>query len=229
MAGNLDTHHVVEQAAVFVAFSSFVVLLGCGVAGFVSLVLRFRRSWNVERQQLKVALAAAAAALALNVGGQFAGSAGTVMELAGSALLPVGVAVAILRYRLYDIDRVISRTVSWALVTGVLVGVYVGVVAVAGAALPGSAGSFGVAVATLVAAALLHPVRRRIQAGVDRRFDRARYDAQRTVAAFAVRVRNEVDLDEVRTDLLATVAATVQPGAATLSLLPAPAEAVPPG
>jgi len=122
----------------------------------------------------------------------------------------VAVYVAVARYRLYDIDRVISRTVSYVIVTGVLVGCYVGVVALATRLLPFSS-SVGVAASTLFVAAAFNPLRRKVQAGVDRRFNRARYDAARTVERFAVRLRDEVDADRVRVDLLHVASSAVEP------------------
>jgi hypothetical protein len=124
--------------------------------------------------------------------------------------MPAAVGVAVLRYRLYDIDRVISRTVAYAIVTGVLAGVYAGLVLVA-------TGVFGVrtpvavAAATLAAAALFSPVRRRVQRRVDRRFNRARYDGEATVAAFAARLKDAVDMDAVRADLASVVQAALEP------------------
>ena len=136
------------------------------------------------------------------------------------ALPPLAVGVAILRYRLYDIDRLISRTVSWAVVTGVLVAVFAGAVvalqAVFGAVTQGE--TLAVAASTLVVFALLQPVRRRVQTAVDRRFDRRRYDAQQTVDAFAEQVRNEVDLTRLRGALVATAQDAVRPVEATVWL-----------
>ena len=116
--------------------------------------------------------------------------------------LPASMGVAILKYRLYDIDRVISRTLAYAIVTGLLVGFYAGLVLLATQVLRFH-GPVAVAAATLAAAALFNPVRRRVQRAVDRRFNRARYDADRTVAAFAARLQDAVELDAVRADLAA--------------------------
>jgi hypothetical protein len=124
--------------------------------------------------------------------------------------LPVAMSVAILRYRLYEIDRIISRTLAYAIVTGLLVGVYAGLVLLATRVL-----SFhtpvAVAASTLAAAALFNPLRRRVQRAVDRRFNRARYDADQTVAAFAERLKDAVDLDSVRDDLAGTVSRALEP------------------
>src|SRR6202043_680652 len=119
----------------------------------------------------------------------------------GLAALPVGIGVGILKYRLYEIDRIISRTLAYAIVTGLLVGVYTGLVLLATRVLPFSS-PVAVAGATLAAAALFNPLRHRVQRVVDRRFNRARYDADQTVAAFAARLKDAVDLDAVRADLL---------------------------
>ena len=130
-------------------------------------------------------------------------------------LVPVAVAVSVLRYRLYDIDRVISRAVAYVLVTGLLVGVYIGCIALAEAVLPVGS-SLGVAASTLAVAALFQPVRRRIQTAVDHRFNRQRYDASRTIDAFAVRLRDEVDPDLVRHDLLHVASQAIQPASISL-------------
>jgi hypothetical protein len=120
------------------------------------------------------------------------------------AALPVSIGVGILKYHLYDIDRLISRTLAYALVTGLLVGVYAGIVTLATKVLPFSS-PVGVAASTLAAAALFNPLRRRVQRIIDRRFNRARYDAETIVAAFAARLKDAVDLDLVRDDLAGVV------------------------
>ena len=133
-------------------------------------------------------------------------------EILGIALaaLPVGIGVGILKYRLYDIDRIISRTLAYAIVTGMLVGVYAGLVLLATEVL-GFHSSVAVAVSTLAAAALFNPLRRRVQRTVDHRFNRARYDAEQTVTAFAARLKEAVDLGSVRDDLGAVVAKALEP------------------
>jgi len=120
------------------------------------------------------------------------------------------VGVAILRYRLYDIDRIISRTLAYAIVTALLAGVYAGLVLLSTEVL-GRHTPVAVAVATLAAVALFNPLRRRIQRLVDRRFNRARYDADLTVAAFAARLKDSVDLDAVRDDLAGVVTGALEP------------------
>jgi hypothetical protein len=133
--------------------------------------------------------------------------------------LPLGMGLGILRYRLYDIDRLVSRTVAYTLVTGVLVGVYAGLVLLATQVL-GFASTWAVAASTLSAAALFTPLRRRVQRVVDRRFNRARYDADAAVAAFAARLSGAVALDEVRADLLASVTTALEPAHVSVWLDP---------
>jgi hypothetical protein len=128
----------------------------------------------------------------------------------GAAALPASMAVAILKYRLYDIDRIISRTLSYAIVTGLLIGVYTGLVLLATQVLQFRT-PVAVAAATLAAAALFNPLRQRVQRGVDRRFNRARYDADKTVAAFAARLKDAVDLDAVQADLAGVVHQALEP------------------
>jgi hypothetical protein len=132
------------------------------------------------------------------------------LPLVGIAALPVSMGIAILKYRLYDIDRIISRTLAYAIVTGLLVGAYAGLVLLTTRVLAFS-GTIAVATSTLAAAALFNPVRLRVQRRVDRRFNRARYDADQTVAAFAAQLKEAVDLDSVRADLASVVQQTLEP------------------
>jgi hypothetical protein len=137
----------------------------------------------------------------------------------GIAALPVGMGVAILRYRLYDIDRIISRTLAYTIVTGLLVGLYAGLVLLATLVVPAARSTpIVVAGATLIAAALFNPLRRRVQRIVDRRFNRARYDADQTVAAFATLLTGAVDLVSVQADLLAAVHGSLEPAHASIWL-----------
>jgi hypothetical protein len=122
----------------------------------------------------------------------------------------VGIGVGIVKYRLYDIDRIISRTLAYAIVTGLLAGIYAGLVLLATDVLPFSS-PVAVAGSTLVVAVLFHPLRRQVQRMVDRRFNRARYDADRMVAAFAARLKDAVDLDAVRDELASVVYRTLEP------------------
>ena len=141
----------------------------------------------------------------------------TLMVLTPVVGIPVACVVAVLKYRLYDIDRLISRTVSYAVVTGLLVGLYAGLVLLAGHVLPVH-GSITVAGATLVVAALFNPVRRRVQHVVDHRFNRTRYDAELMTAAFAARLQDATDLDAAQADLSATVDRALQPAHLSLWL-----------
>jgi hypothetical protein len=182
--------------------------------------LSWRRAGGERRQQLKWLMSGAAICV---VGGgavvlfasldpNMPAAAQVAVNLLdfGVAALPVGIGVGILKYRLYEIDRIISRTLAYALVTGVLVGVYTGLVLLATQVLSVSS-PVAVAASTLAAAALFNPLRRRIQRAVDRRFNRARYDADKTVAAFAARLQDAVDLDSVRDDLAGTVQRSLEP------------------
>jgi hypothetical protein len=133
----------------------------------------------------------------------------------------VSIGSGILKFRLYDIDRIISRTLGYAIVTGLLVGLYAGIVLLATQVLH-HPGPVTVAVSTLVAAALFNPVRHKVQRAVDRRFNRARYDADQTVTAFAARLQDHVELGAVRSDLLDVVSGALEP--AHLSVWTAPAD-----
>ena len=191
-----------------------------------SLLVRFRRAGGVERQQLRwVALAAALTVLAA-LGIVAAAATGMVAAsdwLLGVclALLPVAIGAAILRYRLYDLDRIVSRTVAYGLLTVLLGGGYAVVVLGLGQLL-GRRSSLVVAGATLAVAAAFQPARRRIQQAVDRRFNRRRHDAARTIAAFSTRLREQVDLDTLTAELLAVVYQTMEPTRASLWLRPPP-------
>jgi hypothetical protein len=178
------------------------------LAGAVSMIVRFRRSGPEQREQLKwFVYASAVSALAVFAAG-LRNNPLLVVELT-VPLIPAAVAIAIFKYRLYDIDRLISRTLAYAIVTALLVGVYAGLVILAGVL--GFSTPPAVAIGTLAAAALFSPLRRRVQRAVDKRFNRVRYDAELTVAAFATRLRDAVDLDTVRAELLGVVDSAVQP------------------
>ena len=139
-----------------------------------------------------------------------AGQAALIISRLAIVAFPVSMGVAILKYRLYEIDRIISRTLAYAIVTSLLVGIYAGLVLLATRVL-GFHSSVAVAVSTLAAAALFDPLRRRVQRTVDRRFNRARYDADQTVMAFAARLKDAVDLDSVHDDLAAVVEKALEP------------------
>jgi hypothetical protein len=180
------------------------------LAGGASMIVRFRRSGQEERLQLKWFMyASAIAAVVIFVASELSNNPLLEWEIV-FPLIPAAVGVAILKYRLYDIDRLISRTLAHAIVTGLLVGAYAGLVLLATRVLSVHT-PVAVAAATLAAAALFNPLRRRVQRVVDRRFNRVRYDADQTVAAFAARLRGAVDLDAVRSDLLAVVSSAVEP------------------
>jgi peptidoglycan/LPS O-acetylase OafA/YrhL len=206
---------------------SFLLVLGCMVAAVVSIGLRFRRSQGVERQQLKWFTYAGALLILWTLVTQFlfpkaASWTGVVFGLL-LAFVPVAAGVAILRYRLYDIDRLINRTLVYGLLTGLLGLVYAGVVLVLGQLFGGVGGNLpsgAVAGATLSVAALFQPTRRRIQAVVDRRFNRRKYDAAKTVEAFSARLRDEVDLDALSAELLTVADQTMQPTTASIWLRP---------
>ena len=199
--------------AVFV-MAAFVVLL-IGLARVVAMVVDYRRSDGVERLQLRWFALAAVLFLPLNV---LAGVVSDVSPVLSATLtfvafllIPVSCAVAILRYHLYDIDRVISRTASYASVSVVVVATYALVVAFVTSLLPDKSSALPVAAATLAAAAVFRPVLRQVQQRVDRRFDRARYDASRTVEEFAHRLRTHVDPTATAADLVGVIGSTVAP------------------
>ena len=191
----------------------FPLLIACWLASIASQALSFRRSSGERRQQLKWLLAGSAATLvALGLAALLRGVPwlSDVIGVIGFLALPVSIGVAVLRYRLFDIDRIVSRTLAYAIVTGLLVGVYAGLVLLTTEVF-GFRTPVAVAASTLAAAALFTPVRRRVQRLVDRRFNRARYDAETTVAAFADRLKDAVDLDAARDDLAQTVNAALEP------------------
>jgi hypothetical protein len=217
---------VVNQLAL--AFTTLAVVVGAA-----SLVVRFRRAGGVERQQLRwVAWAAALAVLGAVVAlGGVAVGATAVVTWAISAcfpVLPLALGAAILRYRLYDLDHIISRTLAYGLLTVLLGGGYALVVLGLGQLL-GRDSSLVVAAATLAVAAVFQPARRRIQQLVDRRFNRRRYDAAQTIVAFSARLRDEIDLDTLSAELLSVVEQTVQPTTASVWLRPSRPAASPAG
>jgi hypothetical protein len=209
------------DSAVGLALLGLLVL--SAVLALASLVIRFRRSRREERQQLKWFTYACALLPLAALGDFLPGPVGDLLFAALVLLLPVATGIAILRHRLYDIDRLINRTLVYGLLTALLGGVYAGAVLVLGQVFGGVGGdlpSWAVAGATLAVAALFQPARRRIQAVVDRRFNRRKYDAVRTVEVFSRRLREEVDLDTLSAELLAVVDETVQPAKASLWLQP---------
>jgi hypothetical protein len=210
----------------------FVIGLAAGVLVVVSVFVRRRGASAELRKQLAwlgyVALVTALWGAAFLVGFTIAPRAGngwlgllgwTVLVVTPVAGIPLACAVAMLKYRLYEIDKFISRTLAYAIVTGLLVGVYSGVVLMATEVL-GLHSAVAVAASTLVAAALFTPLRSRVQQRVDRRFNRARYDADQTLTAFAARLKDAVDQDAVRTDLLRVVQRSLEPTHATVWVMP---------
>jgi hypothetical protein len=197
--------------------TAFLLGLALAVGFIVRQVLSWRRASGVYRQQLKWLATGAAVTIASAIPATAIPTSGTATTVllnnvftCGLAALPISMGVAILRYRLYEIDRIISRTLAYAIVTGLLIGLYAGLVLLATEVFRFHS-TVAVAAATLVAAALFNPLRRRVQQLVDRRFNRARYDADQTVAAFAVRLKDAVDLDAVRDDLAGVVQQALEP------------------
>jgi hypothetical protein len=214
---------VVSQLALVVAI--LVILGGAG-----SLVTRFRRARGVERQQLRwVALAAALTGVAMLATAVLVALGDLALagwaSVLGTVFLPLAAGAAILRYRLYDLDRIVSRTLVYGLLTVLLGLAYAGVVLGLGRLLP-QGSSLAVAVATLAVAAIFQPARRRLQAAVDRRFNRRRHDAARIIEAFGARLRDQVDLDTLTAELLAVAEQTMQPTRASLWLRPPPGSGV---
>jgi hypothetical protein len=196
-----------------------------------SVVVRFRRARGVERQQLKwFAYGAGQLALLLASALVFPGFWDRVPLLVSDlvfgisfAMISVAIGIAILRYRLYEIDRLIHRTLVYGLLSALLGAVYAGLVLGLGQLFGGIGAeppSWAVAGATLAVAALFQPARRRIQQAVDRRFNRRRYDAAQTIEAFSARLREQIDLDTLSAELLAVVNQTMEPAKASLWLRP---------
>ena len=191
------------------------------VAAMAQLVVRFRRARGVERLQLKWFVLAASVVggfVVLAVAAQAAGAQGVanlfwVTGISSIVLLPASAAMAILRYRLYDIDRIISRTIAYAIVTGLLAATFGTTILLLQAVLTAftEGQTIAVAASTLAAYAVFQPVLRRVRRAVDRRFDRARYDAERTAAAFSERLRNEVDMERVTSELTMTTDVALAP------------------
>jgi hypothetical protein len=215
---------VAGTVAWVVAYTGAALHWASLVAALVCVVLRYRASRGTERQQMRwVGAGAAGGVLGLLLA--FPGVLGWLPAATSYVLFvglwcpPVGVAVAVLRYRLWELDRLVSRTVTYALLTALLVVPYLLIVP-ATSRLAGDAGGLAVAATTLAAAAAFQPLRRRVQDVVDRRFNRRRYDAARTVEQFAARLRDQVDLDALSAELLAVVDQTMQPSQAWLWLRP---------
>ena len=212
-----------EWANPFATFSQLVSppVLAAMVVGLLAalavsgsaIVVRFARSAGEERLQLKWFAAAAVLVVATFIALILTNSnsvAAAILNNLALLCLNVAIAIAVLKYRLYEIDRIISRTLAYTIVTGLLVGLYAGLVLLATRVLSFSS-PVAVAASTLAAAALFSPLRRRVQRAVDRRFNRARYDADEMVAAFAARLKDAVDLDAVQADLASVVHRALEP------------------
>jgi len=203
-------------------WTAFQGALLLGAIGVVALVLRFRRAGAVQRQQIKWFAYGAALSIPLSLFPE-ARPYGPYLEFLGTVLLLAGLGIGIFRYRLWDIDRLVNRTLVYGLLTATLGAVYAGLVLVLGQLFGGigtDTPSWAVAGATLAVAALFQPARRRIQQTVDRRFNRRKYNAATTIEAFSIRLRDQVDLDTLSAELLAAVDQTMQPAAASLWLRP---------
>jgi len=181
-------------------------------AAVVRQIRVYRRAGGERRQQLKWLGSGAAVAVIALPAFVWSNAPGVVSDLFALALaaVPVTIGMWILRYRLYEIDRLVSRTLSYAILTAPLVGTFIGLIALTTNTLALS-GRIGVAASTLAAAALLQPLRVRVQRLVDRRFNRARYDAEAIVAGFGARLRDPVEIDAIRAELLEVVNRAVQP------------------
>jgi hypothetical protein len=198
----------VSHTATPAAFAAVLMLI---VAAVVRQVLAWRHAGTDRRQQIKWLLSGVGVFIVIGV--PSLGISSDIWEAGiaiGFSALPLAIGVGILRYRLYDIDRIVSRTVSYGIVTALLAGAYAGLVLLATRELRFSS-EVAVAVSTLAAAAAFNPVRRRVQHAVDRRFNRARYNADLTVTEFAARLQDEVDFEAVRTDLAETVQRALEP------------------
>jgi hypothetical protein len=214
---------IASPLPVAVASAAFLVGMVCAIASVASLFRRYRRASGNERQQLKWFLFGGAVAIAatssiLGLGIDIPNAAKLMSQI--TVVMAVFAAIAIFRHHLYDIDLLINRTLVYGLTTiGLAIAFFGGIVVFQALLRPVTGGSeIAVAASTLASLGLVGPVRRRAQAGVDRRFYRSSFDAARTVDEFAVRLRDEVDLDAVRADLLATVAKTMQPDHASVWL-----------
>lgn len=214
----IESEVVVALAALGGPLLPLAILAGA-VLAVAAVAARFRRSAGIERQQVKWLLGAVTA-IAILMPPSFVDGNGDsgftpldALAMGSLALLPIAVGIAITRHRLYEIDRLISRTIGWAVVTAMLVAVFAGaIVGLQALATPFTNNdTLAVAASTLVAAALFQPLRGRVQRAVDRRFNRSRVDAQRAIDAFGVHLRDEVDLDSLRRRLAATTGETVQP------------------
>jgi hypothetical protein len=225
LVGNVTVSNPLAPPEPFASWIQLATAVSNGIAPVIflvavaSLLIRFRRSRDVERQQIKwflfvAAIAAGAFAVSI-VNVPLASDVAWVVGLLSLGLLPIAIGVAILRYRLYDIDRIVSRTLSYAIVSGLLAVTYLGAFAILETLLTPftstTGGPIAVAASTLVVFALFAPARRRISALVDRRFNRSRYDAEQTVGRLVERLRDETDLDQLGVEVEGAVRAALAP------------------
>jgi hypothetical protein len=226
--GPIESPDAAVKIAGTLQLVGLVLSVIAALASVAGLIVRFRRSRGIEREQLKWFTFAGAIEILIIATTPFlvglAPGLGPLVSIASlflSPLLPIAAAIAILRYRLYEIDRIISRTLAYAVLTAILAGVYlVGFLGLQSVLTPFTAngGPVAVAASTLAVFALFQPVRRRIQGAVDRRFYRSRYDAQREIETFAARVRDEVEVDRLTVALATTLERTMQPATASIWL-----------
>ena len=229
LEGTPDVDNPFGMAALADASQGLIELGNLGslpalLIGIAAAVMRYRHGSSIERRQLKwfgsVLVLALSMLFTAGVIPQPYGQWAWIAASLSIGLIPIAIGIAVLRYRLYEIDRIISRTIGWAVVTGMLVGAFALLVLGSTAVLEPLTGGNTLAVAgsTLVVALLFAPLRARVQRQVDRRFDRSRYDGERTLAAFGERLRDEVDLSTIRADVLATVDHSVRPSSVGLWL-----------
>jgi hypothetical protein len=198
--------------AVIANDSGFFLVIALGLAAIIGLFIRFARSIGVERQQFRWLIFGGSVFVLIAGAGQFLpeGSEAELIWLLGGSAIPISIGVAVARYRLYEIDRIISRTVGYVLVVGLLAAVLLGALSLLTLVLPAES-PLAVAGSTLAAAALFNPVRKRVHDSVDRRFNRSRYDAQRVLDHLTASMRDEIDPESVRERWLAAVVGTMQP------------------
>ena len=201
--------------------AAYVIYFAMFGGGAAALIVRYRRSRGVERQQLKWIVVGIVSQIVLSVASNAAsGLLNDALSAIALLPLPMSIGIAVLRYRLYDVDVIVRRSLIYAAVSAILLVVYIGVVAVSQAIVaPFTAGSgVAVAISTLAVVALFQPVRTRIQSAVDRRFYRSKYDAEHTLDAFATRLREQIDLGALERELLAAVDDALQPDRASVWL-----------
>jgi hypothetical protein len=210
--------------------AAFGVVFAALIAALVSVFIRYRRSDRTGRQQLKwvlfaAALQALAAGAQIPIGAfvkdpELASTIENVVSTVAISFLPVAIGIAVLRYRLWDIDRLINRTIVYLVLTVLLVGVYAGLVVGLGAITGRTGNPVLIAGSTLVVAALFGPARRRIQALIDRRFYRQRYDAERVLSGFSARLRDELELDTLSAEIRSALSGAMQPSTVALWIRP---------